>query len=65
MKTNIKGGNDERLINTIAKDSKKYQDDINKFELELGELEHKLMVFNFFNIKILVRNFKITQLNSS
>ena len=44
MKANLKSGNDERLKNTVAKDSKKFQDDIQAHETELNQIEHKLMV---------------------
>ena len=46
MKGNINSGEDERLKNTVAKDSKKYNEDIHSLELELAQTEHKLMVRN-------------------
>lgn len=44
MKGNIKSNDYEKLANTVAKDAKKSQDDIDKFEKELQLMETKLMV---------------------
>ena len=44
MRANINNAEDEKLRNTVSKDSKKYQDDIQKYELELSQIESKLMV---------------------
>jgi hypothetical protein len=46
MKANVKENKEEKLKNTVAKDSKKYQDDIIKYEEELHQIENKLMVNN-------------------
>jgi hypothetical protein len=44
MKGNIKVNDQEKVSNTVGKDTKKYQDDIVKLEKELGYTETKLMV---------------------
>ncbi len=44
MKSNVKENKEEKLKNTVAKDTKKYQDDIIKYEEELNQIENKLMV---------------------
>ena len=49
MKGSINKNDEERLRNTISKDSKKFQDDIQKFEIELGQIENKLMVIYYKN----------------